>query len=305
MDWENLHAFLEVARNESLTRAARSLGLDDDAVSHRIELLEYRLGTVLFNRTDDGLSLTEAARDLVAIAQAMEEAADAFVRQGSADTESSAGTVRVTTGDVIGIEVLPTLIADLREAHPDLVIQLEIDNDQRRRLSSAAHIAVCMFEPSQKGLLSHFAGPVHVGIFAHQRYLDRAGTPLSIADLKHHTLLGSQDETQAIRFMGALGLHLTERDFAFRTDSQVGHIAALRAGVGVGVCHAPLAARDPGLVRVLPSLLDFTLPAWVAMHEDARNGRSVRIVYDALVEHMSAYAAGKLFGPGEAAADQI
>ncbi len=297
MDWENLRAFLEVARSASLTRAGRALGLDDDGVRNRIETLEYRLGTVLFSRVDGALVPTEAAGKLIEIAKAMEEAANAFIRQGSADTNSSAGMVRVTTGDVIGFEVLPALISRLRDQRPDLVLQLEIDNDQRRRLSSAAHIAVCMFEPNQKALVSRFAGAVHVGIFAHRRYLEHAGMPDSIADLKNHALLGSQDETQTIRFMAALGLHLTERDFAFRTDSQIGHIAALRAGVGVGVCQAPLAAADPNLVRILPQVLDFTLPAWVAMHEDMRNDQGVRLVYDALVDHMTDYAAGRLFGP--------
>jgi DNA-binding transcriptional LysR family regulator len=50
-----------------------------------------------------------------------------------------------------------------------------------------------------------------------------------------------------------------------------------------------LGKRD-GLVRLLPDELDFPLETWIVMHEDQRSNARMRVVFDHLVEAMSAYA---------------
>jgi hypothetical protein len=77
--------------------------------------------------------------------------------------------------------------------------------------------------------------------------------------------------------------------FAFRTDSDLAALAALRAGVGLGVCQAPLAARDPDLIPVEVQLLGFELGVWVVMHEDLKGVRRMRLLFDHLVEALRVY----------------
>jgi hypothetical protein len=62
----------------------------------------------------------------------------------------------------------------------------------------------------------------------------------------------------------------------------------LRAGVGIGVCHVPLAVGPPRLQRVLPKI-SFELPVWVVTHENLRASRRVSIVFEHLVESLGAY----------------
>jgi DNA-binding transcriptional LysR family regulator len=63
----------------------------------------------------------------------------------------------------------------------------------------------------------------------------------------------------------------------------VAQFAALRAGFGVCIAQAGIAAQDPDLVQVVP---DFAveLPTWIVMHEDLRSSPRCRAVFDALVE---------------------
>ena len=51
----------------------------------------------------------------------------------------------------------------------------------------------------------------------------------------------------------------------------------------------PLARRAPDLVPVLPNDISFTLDVWLAMHEDLKTSRPVRIVYDALAKGLADY----------------
>lgn len=90
--------------------------------------------------------------------------------------------------------------------------------------------------------------------------------------------------------MSRLGLPTAPRHYLLRCDADVAQLAAVRAGLGIGVCQAPLSYHPVPLVRVFPSFrLD--LPAWITMHEDLRDVRRVRLVFDHLVAHLQRYAA--------------
>ena len=71
--------------------------------------------------------------------------------------------------------------------------------------------------------------------------------------------------------------------FALRSDSNMAQLAAMRAGLGIGFCQVPLAAREPTLVRVLPSMA-LPLECWVVMHGDLRGQSACKALFDALVE---------------------
>lgn len=78
------------------------------------------------------------------------------------------------------------------------------------------------------------------------------------------------------------------RDFCFRSDDDLAQLAAVRAGVGIGVCQVPLASMRADLVRVLPQVA-VPLETWVVMHEDQRRAQRVRLVFEALVAGLSSY----------------
>jgi DNA-binding transcriptional LysR family regulator len=126
-----------------------------------------------------------------------------------------------------------------------------------------------------------------------------ARRPTSPAGLvPDHALVGADRGRGTIDAMAAAGLATTPRDYAFRSDSHLAQLAAVRAGVGIGVCQLPLSQAPVPLVRVLPQL-SFHLDAWVVMHEDLRAVSRIRLVFDHLVAHLAAYAGrSEIAGPG-------
>jgi DNA-binding transcriptional LysR family regulator len=265
-------------------------------VARHIEQLEASLGGVaLFTRSPQGLAPTEAAEKLLPHAQSMESAAAALVRAASGSAEEISGIVRITASEVIGVEVLPPILRDLRGAHPGLVFELTPSNETADLLRRDADIAVRMTRPRQSALVAKKVGDIMLGLHAHRAYLEKYGTPRRIEDLAEHAIIGFDRVTapvqSVIQALRSMGMDLRRETFAFRSDSDHAQMAALRAGYGLGICQIGLAKRDANLVRLFPKLIGFPLETWITMHGDLRSDPRMRVVFDHLAEAVGAYAA--------------
>ncbi len=282
--WDHYRTLLAVLDEGSLSGAARALGLAQPTVGRHIEALETELGTPLFSRSVGGLAPTEAGQALRPHAEAMAAAAAAIVRTASGDVDAVRGTVRIAAADVVGIEVLPPILTGFHEAYPEVVLELALSNRQEDLLRREADIAVRMVRPTQGALLTKRVGSVRLGLYAHRRYLEAHGPATQIA-------IGFDRDFQNVRALkdSQISISLERDSFAFRSDNDLAQLAALRAGFGVGGCHAPIARRDPHLIPVLEDAFRYELEIWVAMHEDLKTNRRMRLTFDWLVEGLGAY----------------
>jgi len=283
---------LAVLVEGSLSGAARALALTQPTIGRHIAALEEELGVTLFTRSPHGLVPTEAANELRPLAETMAASARALLRIASGRGEELRGSVRLTASEVIGAEVAPPILAGLREAYPQIVIELALSNRNDDLLRRDADIAVRMVRPTQGALIARRIGEVWLGLHAHRRYLERHGTPASIADLvAGHSVIGFDQESAPVRALRQRGISLSREMFALRCDSDLAQLAAIRAGFGVGVCQVGLGLRDPDLVHLMPSAFAMPLESFVVMHEDLRGSRRCRVVFDAMVAGLSRYVA--------------
>jgi DNA-binding transcriptional LysR family regulator len=288
--WELYRSFLAVMREGSLSGAARSLGMTQPSLGRHIRELEESLGVPLFARSQQGLAPTDVAHELLTHAQAMASASAALRRAATVRQDVVAGVVRITASDVIGVEVLPPILAAFREQHPGIVIELSLTNRPEDILRRDADIAIRMMRPTQQALVARQVGKIAVGLFAHRRYLDANGRPKNVADLATHALIGFDQETAYIRSMRPAGVPYTRENFALRTDNDLAALAMLRAGYGIAFCQLGIARRDPALVRLLSERLTLSMDTWVVMHEDLRRSVRTRVLYEHLCAGLIDYA---------------
>ncbi len=290
--WDLYRSFLAVLRLGSLSAAGRTLGLTQPTVGRHIAMLQASLGgRVLFTRSQSGLMPTAAAHELRPHAEDMATAAAAFVRMGSGNLEETAGVVRLTAADVMGVEVLPPILSDFRYQYPNTVIELSVSNQMADLLRRDADIAVRMVRPKQKALLAKRAGKVVLGFHAHRRYLERYGYPERLEDLAHHTLIGFDRVPPSAHFLEASPIPVSRELFAFRCDYDLAQLAALRAGFGIGICHTGIARRDPDLLPLLGKQFKVELEIWIVMHNELKRISRMRLMFDHLALSLAQYAA--------------
>ena len=119
--------------------------------------------------------------------------------------------------------------------------------------------------------------------------------PRRLVDLREHALIGYDRDQAYVRLLERMGVPTTQDMFAFRSDSELAQLAALRAGFGIGASQLGIARRDKNLVPVLHSDFIYPMEVWLAMHRDLRSSRRIRLLFDQLATRLSAYAKGSCF----------
>lgn len=285
--WDLYRTFLAVVREGGLSAAARRIGVTQPTAGRHIQALEKSVGSVLFTRSHRGLSATEAALALVPHAEAMAAASDALARASSGETRGERGTVRLTAGEMMGCEVLPSMLAEFTLHYPKIHLELTLSNRNLDLLRRDADIAVRMVRPKQMALIARRVGVVPIGLFAHRRYVEAFGVPNGPEEISRHCLIGFDRDTDIINSASGPPVPLTREQFRFRCDSVTGQLAALRAGVGIGACFVAVGQRDPDLIRVLEHTLSFRREVWLAIHRDARTTRRIRLLFDHLANRLT------------------
>ena len=295
-NWDLYRSFLSVMKEGSLSGAARALGLTQPTIGRHIDALEQSLGMSLFTRSQAGFIATEAAHALQPYAETLASASAALLRaasgMGRGEDAQLMGSVRVTASEVVSIEVLPPILAQLRASYPGITIEVAVSNRIENLLRRDADIAVRMQRPEQDVLVARRIGNIDLGFHAHRDYLARHGTPRTWEELAQHAVIGIDRESTRARSIMPLLSALEGASYAIRSDSDLVHLASIRAGLGIGICQVRLAERDPALVRVIPDLLTIPLDTWLAMHENLRSNPACAAVYKALAAGLEDYVNG-------------
>ncbi|KTG75391.1 LysR substrate-binding domain-containing protein, partial [Klebsiella pneumoniae] len=201
---------------------------------------------------------------------------------------------RVAASEVVGAEVLPPLVARLRQACPNIVIELMLSNRFQDLLHREADIAVRMVAPQQEQLIARRLGRIELGLHATAAYLTRQGLPTTLDDLASHALIGFDSTTPLVRRALQAYPRFQREAFAMRTDSDLAQLSLIRAGAGIGICQAPLADGIIPLQRVLAADFSLYLDTWLVMHEDLRHSPACKRVFDFLAQGLQAYIRGPL-----------
>jgi DNA-binding transcriptional LysR family regulator len=275
ISWDYWRTFVAIFDCGSLTEAARALSITQPTAGRHIGIIEDALGISLFSRSREGLMPTEHALKLIADARAMQSAAYSLSRRATSLNEDIKGTVRISASEIVGTQVLPPILSSLQTELPQIVCELVLSNAQDDLLGRDVDLVVRLTRPAQQQLLASKAGVLRLGLFAHQTYLETSPPPTSPEELSDHRLIGfdrdpGQWSSVRIGSDAATSLHRS-----FRCDSDLGQLAALKAGAGIGVCPLIVAMKDKGLVAILPNIISVEYEVWLAMHEDLKRDLTV------------------------------
>ncbi len=157
LESRHLRVIAEVARTESVTRAADRLNVTQSAVSHQLREIEEQLGIPVFIRSGRRMLPTPAGRLIVDAAGEILGAIGQVQMKVEQMARHAGGELRVCTHCYTGYSWLPSLVARLRRRYPAFVLQVvpEYTLDPLGALLDAKLDIALMNDPSDDRRLRH------------------------------------------------------------------------------------------------------------------------------------------------------
>lgn len=266
---DSLECFVAVVEAGQFSAAAERLGLGKSAVSRRVSELEEHLGARLLQRTTRHLALTEAGREFYPRAlQLLEDLAEAE-QTLSRGQRALSGRIRLAAPLSFGLMHLTPALSAFMEAHPGVVLDLDLDDSQVDLIREGVDLALRIGRLEDSSMVALPLAPIHFLIVASPDYLDRHGIPDSPEMLARHQGLcySNLPEPNRWRLTDAHG-----RQHSVTLPSRLlvnnGDLLLQAAIAGLGVCLTP------------------TFNAYRALQE----GRLVPILRDYRIDPVNAYA---------------
>ena len=286
-DWNDLRYFLSVARHGSTLAAGRELRVSQTTVARRLGALEEALGLTLFERRPAGYALTSDGKALLAKAETVEDAARSFADAAAVEVRELRGTVRLSTEEIFSVTLLAPMLRELRELHPEIVIDMDASVEVRDLGSGQADVALRSISTAPPaGVVGRRLCEDNWSFYCSRDYAARNGVPRSFHELKNHELIGGGGGNLwrvYSAFLEKIGL---ANQVAIHQASSTGLLAAVRSGFGVAVLPCLIADDDRELIQCMPPNNKHDRVMWLLTHERVRHSPRVRIVTDFLYERL-------------------
>jgi DNA-binding transcriptional LysR family regulator len=281
IDWDGIRYFLEVARTQRVSAAARRLGVQHTTVSRRIHLLEQSLDTVLFNKSKaSGYTLTEDGQRFFTHAERIESAMLTAQEDVSGQAAALSGHLRVGATEGFGSYVLAPLMVDFERRFPDITLDIMPVPRFISLSKREADIAISLEQPQRGPYLHTRLGEYSLLLYGTRDYLESRPPIRGREDLPSHRYIGYVEELLFSDHLRYLDDIVPAANVGFRSTSVIAQYHAALQGNALAILPCFMAAQDPRLVPVLPDEIRVTREFWMYCHEDLRQSRRVMALWD-------------------------
>jgi DNA-binding transcriptional LysR family regulator len=282
--WDDLQLFLVAHRTGSLTRAAARLGLNQSTTSRRLRAFEDVVGQRLFDRTPEGLLLTETGQRLLGAAEQAEAAALEAARVCMGTEVELDGEVRIAISEGLSFYLVAPAVPRLMQRHPGIRISMLVSDAIADLTRREADIALRFIRPTRGDLVAQRIYAGGYGIFAAPQLAARLGPgPHRIAALPFVGWDATQSHFPEGAWEQKAGVNCVVRATSLPT-----RIALAEAGAGAIELAREWGSTLPNLVLLDTEPCPLRGEIWLVTHRGIRDVPRIRAVWDFLVEQFAA-----------------
>jgi len=292
-NFNDLQAFLLVARSRSFTRAAAQLGVSPSALSHSMRGLEERLGIRLLTRTTRSVSPTEAGERLLNAVGPRFEEIEAELAALNELRKKPAGTIRITAGDHPAVTVLWPKLSKTLAKYPDVKVEVSMEGGLVDIAAERFDAGVRLGEQVAKDMVSVRIGPdIRFAAVATKSYFAKHPAPKTPQDLIAHSCINLRLRTHG--GLWAWEFERNDRELKVRVDGQLifNNIFQVRDAAldGFGLAYLPEDLARPYVSKgQLVWVLQEWSPPWSGYHlyypSRRQSSPAFALIVDALRHH--------------------
>lgn len=276
LSWDEFRLVKAIADARSLVGAADALGVNHSTIFRRLGAVEKALGARLFERSRSGYQPTAAGEEMAALAAGMADSVVEFERRVAGRDVKPSGELRVTTGDSMGVHLLPPIFARFRKLNPGVYLDIILAPHQLNLSRRDADVAIRATNDPPETLVGRRIGPIRWAVYAAPKLVTEHGAKL----MAEAPWVGFGDGLGAPGSRRWTDRNIGQRRQGMRVNSLVSMAEAIAAGAGAGVLPCFLGTGRDDLARVGDPIRELDVDLWVLTHPDMRHAARVRAFTD-------------------------
>jgi DNA-binding transcriptional LysR family regulator len=257
----SMKVFMQVARLDSFSSAADTLGISKAMVSKHIKRLEDSLDVQLFNRTTRSLSLTEVGivyRDRTKEILTDIEETELSISKLSSEPR---GTLRIMAPTSFGSFRLSRAITEYHCQFPDVSIELLLADRTPDLVAEGIDLAILFGELQDSSLFAKKIADARMTVCGAPGYFEKYGIPNIPEDLLNHNCLIQTTRTGETWFFKNEDSY-KRIDVQGKLRSNAGDALRIAAIKGSGLINLPVYMVDKDIRqgRLIPVLVEYEVP---------------------------------------------
>ncbi|WP_170335953.1 LysR family transcriptional regulator [Ruegeria arenilitoris] len=284
LNWDDLKYFLAVARTGTLRGGADSIQVNHTTLTRRLSVMEERVGSRLFDRSRQGLALTQLGEDLMPHAERVEAEMTAASRAIVGRDAQPTGTVYVTLPHGLAMTSLMDDFAAFADLYPDITLNMNFTNDIRDLTRREADVSLRIANEVTDDVVGRKLVQMSQAAYCTRGYAEK------VSDNGGEGLhfIGWHEPEEAITAKWIKDSYYPKAQLRHRVSELVPLITLAASGLGMAYLACNLGDRHPDLIRA-----PFQKPIpyrsiWLLLHRDLRDTARVRLFVDFLAEQIKA-----------------
>jgi DNA-binding transcriptional LysR family regulator len=270
-----LALLLALVRAGNLAGAAQLAGVDASTVFRTVQRAERALGQRLFERSRQGYRATELGQRLAEHAERIEVELEGARATARSRESAISGLVRISTTDTLLSGLLLPSLRVLRQAHPQLRLEITARNELANLTQREADVALRATTRAPAHLVGRPLGPIRAAVFIARTAAPRKGRAFDLSGAPWIAVDEALPEHPSVRWRRK---HLARVEPALRLNSVQAVFDAVRQGLGVGIAPVFLARQVDDVVAVTPPLPECETQLWLLTHPESRHLRRIQAV---------------------------
>lgn len=278
LGWADFQLVLEVARKGSVAKACESLGATHSTILRKLDAIETRLKTRLFERVHGRYSLTPAGHEIEQVARTFEPMAQLAETRVRGQDMRPMGDVRVAVSSILLEQLLPGVLVQFRSAFPDVRIELVASRDHVSLSRRDADVAIRVADEVPEWLVGRKLASLQFKVYGLR--LGAARTRLrSVASLtQERRWIGFERDARELKFDRWLMAEVPDASVVMRVDNFSHALRMVQAGLGIAVLPSFLEESVPQLQPLTEAIGALETPLWLLTHPELKNTMRIKVL---------------------------
>lgn len=277
LDWDSFRIILTIAREGSLSAAARKLDINQATVGRQLKRAEDLLDAKLFDRMSNGLFPTAAGKTAIQYAEQIEEKVNEVNYRLIGADQSLSGKIRLSIPSNFIEYGLARYVARFSKEYPDIHFEICATNDLVSFSDRNVDVVIRADNDPASGLWGFKLTTIKYVFVASTGFMAQWGTRMRadarFAPIPYMSMGTTRPDLDEEQLLSAFPNARKIAD----CDNPETALHLIRSGMGVGRLADFILPKYPDLVPVLESNGQTTKSLWVLTHSDFRNTKRIRL----------------------------